>query len=153
MVFDIYDNKIVQAFMDFKNFFKFNKAISRELSEPKSGMNTLGIKRNWLGNILYVQINCTDSDLRNADYNFDRMVMTKLRPVVQYLGKDLGWSDYLVPQVNNFVDEDNNPSLSYGVLFIFYPIYGSRIKVLFDVLFSMCVVSTGLVYSVLKCLV
>ena len=52
MVFDIYDNKIVQAFMDFKNFFKFKKDISRELSEPKSGMNTLGIKRNWFGNTI-----------------------------------------------------------------------------------------------------
>ena len=119
MNFDIYDNKIVQAFMDFKNFFKFKKEINRELKEPKSGMNTLGIKRNWLGNILYTQINCTDTDLRNADYNFDRMVMTKLKPIVKYLGEDLGWSDYLVPQVSNFVDENDNPSLSYGVLFIF----------------------------------
>ena len=119
MEFDIYDNKLVQAVIDLRNFFKFKSDINRELSEPKSGMNSLGIKRNWLGNILYVQINCTDADLRNADYNFDRMVMTKLKPVVQYLGKDLGWSDYLVPQVNNFVDEEGNPSLSYGVLFIF----------------------------------
>lgn len=144
MVFDIYDNKIVQAFMDFKNFFKFKKDISRELSEPKSGMNTLGIKRNWLGNILYVQINCTDSDLMNADYNFDRMVMTKLRPVVQYLGKDLGWSDYLVPQVNNFVDEDNNPSLSYGVLFVFTGYSLTLTKLLYTFMFIIGLISVGI---------
>ena len=144
MAFDIYDNKIVQAFMDFKNFFKFKKDISRELSEPKSGMNTLGIKRNWLGNILYVQINCTDSDLRNADYNFDRMVMTKLKPVVQYLGKDLGWSDYLVPQVNNFVDEDNNPSLSYGVLFVFTGYSLTLTKLLYTFMFIIGLISVGI---------
>ena len=144
MTFDIYDNKIVKAFMDFKNFFKFKKDISRALSEPKSGMNTLGIKRTWLGNILYVQIHCTDSDLRNADYNFDRMVMTKLRPVVQYLGKDLGWSDYLVPQVNNFVDEDNNPSLSYGVLFVFTGYSLTLTKLLYTFMFIIGLISVGI---------
>jgi hypothetical protein len=119
MKFDIYDNKFVQAIMDFRNFFRFRKDIKRELMEPKSGMNTLGIKRNWLGNILYTQINCRDADLMGVDYDYDKMIMNKLKPIVQYLGQDLGWSDYLVPQVNNFVDEEDNPTLSYGVLFIF----------------------------------
>ena len=116
---DFSDKKIVQSFFDIKNFFRFRKDIKRELAEPKSGMNNLGIKRNWLGNILYMQINCTDADLMNAGYDFDRMVMIKLKPAVEYLGKDLGWSEYLVPQVNNFVDEEGNPTLSYGVLFIY----------------------------------
>ena len=107
-------------------------------------MNTLGIKRNWLGNILYVQINCTDSDLMNADYNFDRMVMTKLRPVVQYLGKDLGWSDYLVPQVNNFVDENGNPSLSYGVLFVFTGYSLTLTKLFYTVLLITGLISAGI---------
>ena len=116
---DFSDKKIVQSFFDIKNFFMFRKDIKRELAEPKSGMNNLGIKRNWLGNILYMQINCTDTDLMNAGYDFDRMVMIKLKPAVQYLGQDLGWSEYLVPQVNNFVDEEGNPTLSYGILFIY----------------------------------
>ena len=116
---DFSDKKIVQSFFDIKNFFRFRKDIKRELAEPKSGMNNLGIKRNWLGNILYMQINCTDADLMNAGYDFDRMVMIKLKPAVQYLGQDLGWSEYLVPQVNNFVDEEGNPTLSYGILFIY----------------------------------
>ena len=88
-----------------------------------------------------------------ANYDSEEMIFKKIQPIVEYLSQELNWGDYLNPQIANFVDEDNNPSLSYGVLFVFYPIYGSRIKVLFDVLFSMCVVSTGLVYSVLKCLV
>lgn len=146
MAFDIYDNKFVQAIMDFRNFFKFRKEIGRELREPKSGMNSLGIKRNWLGNILYVQINCSDVDLRNADYDFDRMVMTKLKPIVQYLGQDLGWSDYLVPQVNNFVDEHDNPSLSYGVLFVFTGYSLTLTKLLFTFLGTLGVIG-GSIYA------
>ena len=144
MAFDIYENKFVQAFMDLRNFFKFKKEIKRELLEPKSGMNTLGIKRNWLGNILYTQINCTDADLMNADYNFDRMVMTKLKPIVNYLGQDLGWSDYLVPQVSNFVDEEGNPSLSYGVLFVFTGYSLTLTKLLFSVLGILALIGGGI---------
>lgn len=130
--------------MDFKNFFVFRKEISRELAEPKSGMNTLGIKRNWLGNILYTQINCTDADLMNSDYDFNRMVMMKLKPIIQYLGQDLGWSDYLVPQVSNFVDENDNPSLSYGVLFIFTGYSLTLTKVLVTTLITLGLIGGGI---------
>ena len=140
---DFYDNKFIQAFIDFKNFFKFKSDISRELREPKSGMNSLGIKRNWLGNILYVQINCTDADFMNADYDYDRMLMTKLKPIVQYLGHDLGWSDYLVPQVNNFVDENDKPTLSYGVLFLFTGYSLTLTKLLWSSLFLLCGLGVG----------
>ena len=72
------------------------------------------------------------------------MIMTKLRPVVQYLGKDLGWSDYLVPQVNNFVDEDNNPSLSYGVLFVFTGYSLTLTKLLYTFMFIIGLISVGI---------
>ena len=144
MKFDIYNNKFVQAIIDFKNFFKFRSDISREMSEPKSGFNSLHLKRNWLGNILSVQINCTDADFMNAGYDYDRMVMIKLKPIVQYLGQDLGWSDYLVPQVNNFVDENDNPSLSYGVLFIFTGYSLTLTKLLLSTIVTISVLGCGI---------
>lgn len=146
MKFDIYDNKFVQAIMDFRNFFRFRKEIKRELMEPKSGMNTLGIKRNWLGNILYTQINCTDAELMGVDYNYDRMIMNKLKPIVNYLGQDLGWSDYLVPQVSNFVDEEDNPTLSYGVLFIFTGYSLTLTKLLITTLILVGSITGGLIW-------
>ena len=144
MKFDLYDNKFVQAIIDFKNFFKFRSDISREMSEPKSGFNSLHLQRNWLGNILYVQINCTNADFMNAGYDYDRMVMIKLKPIVQYLGQDLGWSDYLVPQVNNFVDENDNPSLSYGVLFIFTGYSLTLTKLLLSTIVTISVIGCGI---------
>ena len=35
---------------------------------------------------------------------------------------DLGWSEYLVPEFNNFTDEDGKMTLSYGVLLVFTPV-------------------------------
>lgn len=116
---DIYEIGIVQWFKDLSNFFKFKRQIKKEIKRRDSTFNKLKLKQNWLGNIVYVQIDCTDEDLMNANYNAETMLDIKLKPIVSYLSGELGWGDYLVPQVSNFVDEDENVSLSYGVLFIF----------------------------------
>lgn len=116
---DIYEIGIVQWFKDLSNFFKFRRQIKKEIKRRDSTFNKLKLKQNWLGNIIYVQIDCTDEDLMNANYNAEAMLDIKLKPIVSYLSGELGWGDYLVPQVSNFVDEDENITLSYGVLFIF----------------------------------
>ena len=116
---DIYEIGIVQWFKDLSNFFKFRRQIKKEIKRRDSTFNKLKLKQNWLGNIIYVQIDCTDEDLMNANYNAETMLDIKLKPIVSYLSGELGWGDYLVPQVSNFVDEDENITLSYGILFIF----------------------------------
>lgn len=116
---DIYEIGIVQWFKDLSNFFKFRRQIKKEIKRRDSTFNKLRLKQNWLGNIIYVQIDCTDEDLMNANYNAETMLDIKLKPIVSYLSGELGWGDYLVPQISNFVDEDENITLSYGVLFIF----------------------------------
>ena len=116
---DIYEIGIVQWFKDLSNFFKFRRQIKKEIKRRDSTFNKLRLKQNWLGNRIYVQIDCTDEDLMNANYNAEAMLDIKLKPIVSYLSGELGWGDYLVPQVSNFVDEDENITLSYGILFIF----------------------------------
>ena len=116
---DIYEIGIVQWFKDLSNFFKFKRQIKKEIKRRDSTFNKLRLKQNWLGNIIYVQIDCTDEDLMNANYNAEAMLDIKLKPIVSYLSGELGWGDYLVPQISNFVDEDENITLSYGILFIF----------------------------------
>ena len=119
IIMDIYEIGIVQWFKDLSNFFKFRRQIKKEIKRRDSTFNKLRLKQNWLGNIIYVQIDCTDEDLMNANYNAEAMLDIKLKPIVSYLSGELGWGDYLVPQVSNFVDEDENITLSYGILFIF----------------------------------
>ena len=116
---DIYEIGFIQWIKDLSNFFKFRRQIKREFKRRDSNFNKLKLKHNWLGNIVYVQINCTEEVLMNANYNSEAMLDIKLKPIVSYLSSELGWGDYLVPQISNFVDEDENLTLSYGVLFIF----------------------------------
>lgn len=147
-----YDIGIVQSIKDFSNFFKFRKMIRKEFKIRDSKFNKYNLKYNWLGNIVYVQINCTEEDFMNAYYDAEKMLDMKLAPIVSYLSSDLGWGDYLTPQISNFVDDDNNPSLSYGVLFIFTGYRLTMTKALFGILFSLAALGVG-IWAVLRFLV
>lgn len=125
---------MAEWFNDIKAYILFRRDIKREKRKPNSILNTFGIKNNWLGNILYTQINCTDGDFISADYSYDRMLENKLKPIVKYLSSDLGWGDYLVPQISHFVDDEGKPTLSFGVLFIFSGYSLTLSKIIFSIL-------------------
>lgn len=121
LTMDIYNIGWVQCLMDIINFFKFKRDIKNEYYLRDSKFNYFKLKRNWLGNIIYLQLDFTDEDLMNANYDSETMVMKRIQPIIEYLSRELDWGDYLTPQISNFVDEDDNPSLSYGILFVFTP--------------------------------
>ena len=105
---------------DIRKFIRFRREMKSLYSIRDSKFNKFNLKINNFGNILYTQINCTDTDFMNAGYDYEKMVQIKIQPIIDYLSEELDWGDYLTLQVNNFVDEDTNePSLSYGILFIF----------------------------------
>jgi len=135
---------MIQSFRDFKNFLQFRKDVDSEMKRANSKMTKYNIKKNALGNILYVQINCTDADLMNNDYDYDRMLLMRLKPIVDYLSRELGWGEYLVPQISNFVDDEGNQTLSYGVLFIFTGYSLTMTKALLYAVFNIALIGTGL---------
>jgi hypothetical protein len=138
---------MIEAIEDYISFRRFKKDIKHELNDPNSPIHKFKIKKNWLGNILYMQLDCTESDFLSADYSYDRMLENKIMPVVSYLGTELGWGDYLVPQISQFVDEDGEASLSFGVMFIFQGYSLTMTKALFTGLFSLVALS-GIVWSI-----
>ena len=44
--------------------------------------------------VLYTQINCSDNDFMNAGYNYEKMLMIKLQPIIDYLSEELNRRDY-----------------------------------------------------------
>jgi hypothetical protein len=107
-------------FSDIKNFLRFRREMKSLYKLRDSKFNAYNLRVNKFGNIIYTQVNCTDTDFMNSGYDYEKMLMTKLQPVIDYLADELDWGDYLTMQINNFVDEETNePSLSYGILFIF----------------------------------
>ena len=115
------DIPLVTAIKDVINFFRFKKEMKNESENVNSLFNKYGMKQNWLGNIVYFQINCTDEELQKFDYNPEALVLYKIRPMVNYI-TNLGWSEYIMPQINNFIDDKGTPTLSFGIIFMFVPI-------------------------------
>ncbi len=116
----MYESRFFQGFRDIRNFFRFKRDMKSLYKLRDSKFNKFNLHINKFGNILYTQINCSDNDFMNAGYDYEKMVMMKLQPIIDYLSEELNWGDYLRLQVQNFVDEETGePSLSYGILFIY----------------------------------
>lgn len=145
---DINDVGFVQCFKDLINYFRFKKEMKTEYYRKDSLFNKFEMHINWLGNIVYTQLNFTDEDLMNANYDSEIMVHRRLKPIVDYISRDLNWGDYLSPQISNFVDEEGNPSLSYGVLFIYTPYRLNIWRMLMNL-----AVTGGLIWGIIKALV
>lgn len=141
---DIYEIGIVQSIQDIRNFFRFKKDIKREIKRRDSKFNKFKLKKNWLGNVIYVQIDCDDEDLMNANYDAENMLKIKLSPIVTYLSSELNWGDYLTPQISNFVDEDGNLTLSYGILFVFTGYRLTFTRALVYLLLSLGIIGGGI---------
>ena len=143
-------NDMIQFFRELHLFKRFKKEMRDESKRLNSKFTQLNLKRNWLGNIVYTQINCSDEDLMNADYSTTKMLEIKLKPYVEYLSKDLGWGEYLVPDISNFVNEDDNESsLSYAVMFMFNGYTFSIKKLLVFNIINALVVIGGIVTALI----
>ena len=148
---DFYEIGIVQCFKDVINFFKFKREMKKGLYETNSKFNQFKLKINTICNLVYMQLNCTDEDLMNANYDSETMVMRKIQGVVEYLRGELDWGDYLRSQISRFVDEDESPSLSYGILFVFTPYNLTFTKFILMMLAGLGIIAGG-VWGLLKLL-
>lgn len=109
------------AVKDIINAFKFrNEMKTLELTDDED-FTKLDLHTNWLGNVVYTQVNFTDRELVDADYSIHDMVLKKMQVYVDFFNKH-NWCEYLYPQVSNLQEEDGNITLTYIFLFIYKPI-------------------------------
>lgn len=109
------------AVKDIINAFKFrNEMKTLELTDDED-FTKLDLHTNWLGNVVYTQVNFTDRELVDADYSIHDMVLKKMQVYVDFFSKH-NWCEYLYPQVSNLQEEDGNITLTYIFLFIYKPI-------------------------------
>jgi hypothetical protein len=107
--------KVIQDIINYRNWIK---TCIQERDNPKSLWNKFGMKHN-LFYIIYMHINLANEYKMLPD-NIKRLkVVETLAPVHRYLDEDLGFAGYIVPEFNQFVDEDNEPTLAYGIIYRF----------------------------------
>jgi hypothetical protein len=109
---------LYHAMMDVINYIAWIRTIKREESNPSSFYNKVGFKHNIFYN-LYVPISI-DEQYKDENENRKRLlVVQELTPIHQYLDEELRFAEYIVPEFNQFVDEKGEPTLTYGIVYIF----------------------------------
>ncbi len=109
---------ILGVIRDIQNYRSWIKTIQAEAYEPDSKFNKFGLDFNFFY-VLYVPVSLPQEDAVLPE-NIKRLrLMEILAPLHQYLDSDLGFAGSIVPEFNQFYDDEGNPTLVYGVIYRF----------------------------------
>lgn len=109
---------IREVIRDIKYYRLWIKTIKEERDNMKSKYNQFGLNHNYFY-VLYFPVTLPQEDAALPD-NIKRLRLIEiLRPVHQYLDYELGFSDYIIPEFNQFYDDEGEPTLTYGIVYRF----------------------------------
>lgn len=109
---------IIGVIRDIRTYRSWIKTIREEAYNPQSKFNQFHLNYNYFY-VLYVPISLPEEDI-NLPENIKRLrLMELLTPIHIYLDEDLKFAGSIVPEFNQFYDDDNNPTLTYGIVYRF----------------------------------
>jgi hypothetical protein len=109
---------LVEVIKDLRNYRSWIQVIRNESSKANSKFNKYDLSHNYFY-VLYVAITLPQEDSALPE-NIKRLrVMESLSPINWYLDVDLGFADYIIPEFNQFYDKENEPTLTYGIVYRF----------------------------------
>jgi hypothetical protein len=109
---------ILEVYKDLKAYKMWRGTIKAERDNNNSKYNKFGLNHNYFY-ILYLPITLPQEDSALPDSIKRLRVMESLNPIHQYLDYELGFSDYIIPEFNQFYDDEGNPTLTYGIVYRF----------------------------------
>ncbi len=109
---------VVQVIKDLKVYNLWIQAIKEQRDNPNSKYHQFGLNHNYFY-VLYLPMTLPSEDAALPDKIKRMRLLESLNPVHQYLDFELGFSDYIVPEFNQFFDEDGEPTLTYGIVYRF----------------------------------
>ena len=109
---------IFEVIKDVRNYINWINIISRERDNKKSNFNKFELDHNYFY-VIYLTIVLPQEDAVLPDPIKRMRVVEILKPIHQYLDEDLGFADYIIPEFNQFYDEEDQPTLTYGIIYRF----------------------------------
>jgi len=113
-------NKIplVRVIKDIRSYIQWIRVIKEERDNPTSKFNTFGMDHSYFY-VLYMYTNLPEEDIALPEKIKMMRLMEILSPVHRYLDEDLGFAGYIVPEFGQFYDANDQPSLTYGIIYRF----------------------------------
>jgi len=135
---------ISMVLKDIENYRAWIRAIKKEKKDQNSLWTRFGMNHNFFY-VIYFPMSLPEEDKALPD-NIKRMrVVESLAPVHRYLDEDLNFAEYIVPEFNQFYDDNNQPTLNYGIVYRF-----AFHRLSLSWLISRLIVIGGLVWAFLK---
>ncbi|NMC58106.1 MAG: hypothetical protein GYA51_01730 [Candidatus Methanofastidiosa archaeon] len=103
---------------DLQNYAAWIKIVDREKADPHSEYNKWGMKHNFFYTV-YFPIRLPEEDRVLPDSIKRLRVVETLGPVHRYIDEELQFAEYIVPEFNQFYDDNNEPTLAYGIVYRF----------------------------------
>jgi hypothetical protein len=117
-IFNPFNWSIWIVIKDIQNYREWMKTIDKEKANPNSLWNKFKMNHNYFYTI-YFPISLPPEDKALPD-NIKRLrIVETLAPVHRYLDEDLQFAEYIIPEFNQFYDEETQPTLLYGIVYRF----------------------------------
>lgn len=103
---------------DIINYRDWIKTINREKNNKNSKYNQFNLNHNW-SYCLYVPISLDDTD-KDLHEDIKKIRIIEIStPINRYLDEDLMFAEYIVPEFFQFMNDDETPTLTYGIIYRF----------------------------------
>lgn len=109
---------LLMVINDLKNYSEWIKTINREKRKNDSMWNKYHMKHNFFYTI-YFPIFLPEEDRVLPDSIKRLRVIETLAPVHRYIDEELQFAEFIVPEFNQFYDDENKPTLTYGIVYRF----------------------------------
>jgi hypothetical protein len=109
---------LYKVIVDIKNYTDFVKAIKEEKSIKDSKFNKWNLKTSYFYSI-YFTYDLDQSEANLPDNVKQLRLVESLAPLHLYLDEELGFAECLVPEINQFYNDKNEPTLTYLIMYRF----------------------------------
>lgn len=103
---------------DINNYRDWIRVIKRESADKNSNFNKWKLQYNSFYNVYFTHT-VEETEAQLPERIMQARLIESFGPLHRYLDEDLGFAECLVPEMNQFYDEEENPTLTYLVVYRF----------------------------------
>jgi len=103
---------------DIANYQDWARVLKREKADKNSKFNKWKLQYNKFYNVYFTHT-VEETEAQLPERIMQSRLIESFGPLHRYLDEELGFAECLVPEMNQFYDDDGNPTLTYLVVYRF----------------------------------
>jgi hypothetical protein len=109
---------VVKVYRDIENYRDWIRVIKSEAVNPNSKFNAWNLSHNFFYTLYFTHV-IDETEAQLPERIMRLRMIEAMAPLHRYLDEELGFAGNLVPEFNQFYDEEGVPTLTYLVAYRF----------------------------------